>query len=652
VQARRLQLLGQLRTGQGLRQRLAKGSDQAPALVRQRRAVSALQADQQQRPLLRTQRPPPPMAGGQGIGAEARRLLVLPGPVGGRALGVGQLDVQAPFMAPLPISAARQQGQLHACPAAQLLLGHGQHGLTVGGDGELARQLEQRRGLALRLTQHLHLAPLAAGQVTGQAGHEQEEQQGQHVLLTLDLHGQGRRNEQEVVGQERQPRARQRRPQAAAHRHQQHGSEEHQGDVRQLQHPRQAEGDQRGAGSCQCGQQVVTPARRDTRAPTSLWLITRRIQHAHLQPGPGGQQTLAEAATEPASAQTPRAAADQNEAGAAFAGVVEQRARHRVAMQRHHLAAKALGQAQRGLQTAALFLVHGPAAVHMHHRPGQMTALGHPAGVAYQALGLAVAVNPHQQASEHAGRGLAELAIALVKVGIDPRGGSLHGQLAQRGEVGRREKGVDGRTRLLGHVHLAIAQAFEQLARRQVDQLDLVGFLQHPVRHRLAHLHASDIAHAVIEAFQVLHVDRGVDVDTGSEQLLHILPALGVAAAGGVAVRQLVDQRQFGRVGEQTVEVHLAEFQTAIRQAQRWLLWQPQQQRLGLAAAVTFHHPGAQQHALAQLCVSSLEHGVGLAHARRRAEEHLEPATSLAGQVGEQRFGAQAVVHGNPVIES
>ena len=103
VQARRLQLLGQLRASQGLCQRLAKGSDQAPPLIGQRRALRTLQTDQQQRPLLPAQRPPPPAAAGQGIGTQARRLLVLPGPIGSDALGIGQLDALATLVAPLPV---------------------------------------------------------------------------------------------------------------------------------------------------------------------------------------------------------------------------------------------------------------------------------------------------------------------------------------------------------------------------------------------------------------------------------------------------------------------------------------------------------------------------------------------------------------------
>ena len=49
------------------------------------------------------------------------------------------------------------------------------------------------------------------------------------------------------------------------------------------------------------------------------------------------------------------------------------------------------------------------------------------------------------------------------------------------------------------------------------------------VRQGLALLHAGGLHDEVIETLEVLDVDRGPDVDAGLEQLLHILPALGVA---------------------------------------------------------------------------------------------------------------------------
>ena len=53
--------------------------------------------------------------------------------------------------------------------------------------------------------------------------------------------------------------------------------------------------------------------------------------------------------------------------------------------------------------------------------------------------------------------------------------------------------------------------------------------------------------HGVVQALQVLDVDGRDHVDAGVEHLVDVLVALVVAQAGGVRVRELVDQRQLGR---------------------------------------------------------------------------------------------------------
>lgn len=69
------------------------------------------------------------------------------------------------------------------------------------------------------------------------------------------------------------------------------------------------------------------------------------------------------------------------------------------------------------------------------------------------------------------------------------------------------------------------------------------------------------------------------------------------------------------------------------------------EQCLGLGTTVGFHDTDAQLHALAQLTLGGQQHGVGLADARRGAEEYLEAATAHGRQVGQQGVGAVGVGH-------
>ena len=214
------------------------------------------------------------------------------------------------------------------------------------------------------------------------------------------------------------------------------------------------------------------------------------------------QQARGHACAEQATAQPIAGLAYQHQAGPAFAGVLDQGAGHFAGTQHDHFAAQTLGQLLGGLQALAGGLVAQAAVVHVHQAPRQVAALGNATGMAHQAFGLLVTVHAHQQAPAQ-GRGLlTALAVAVGEVGIDLSGGGLHGQLAKGGEVGLGEVGVDGRPRLLRHIDLALAQAHEQLTRWEVDQHQLEGFLQDPVRQGLADLNAGDVADFVVEAFQ------------------------------------------------------------------------------------------------------------------------------------------------------
>ncbi|MNV61014.1 hypothetical protein D3C71_1535040 [compost metagenome] len=208
----------------------------------------------------------------------------------------------------------------------------------------------------------------------------------------------------------------------------------------------------------------------------------------------------------------------------------------------------------------------------------------------------------------------------------------MHGQLTQRGEVGLGEEGINSRPRLFGHVDLAVTQALQQFTRRQVDQQQLVGFLQHPVGQGFTHLNAGDTAHLIVETFKVLDIDGGIHVDPRRKQLLDVLPALGMPAAGGIAVCQFIHQHQFRPGLEQAVEVHFLQHHATVFGAHQGLLRQAGEQRFGLGATMGFHHPGDDFHALTQLGVGGLQHGVGLADTGGGAQKNLESTATVAGQ--------------------
>ncbi|GAA2952531.1 hypothetical protein GCM10011428_85340 [Streptomyces violaceus] len=79
------------------------------------------------------------------------------------------------------------------------------------------------------------------------------------------------------------------------------------------------------------------------------------------------------------------------------------------------------------------------------------------------------------------------------------------------------------------------------------------------VRHGLLLPDPGDRLGDVAEGLQVLDVDGRDHVDARRQQLLHVLPALGVAGAGDVRVGEFVHQGDLGAAVQDGVEVHLGE---------------------------------------------------------------------------------------------
>ena len=217
------------------------------------------------------------------------------------------------------------------------------------------------------------------------------------------------------------------------------------------------------------------------------------------------------------------------------------------------------------------------------------------------------------------------LAVGLQRV-VHAVGGPEQGQLAQGVEVPGSEvvgeRGVD----LLGGVHVAVGHPALQRLGGHVHQLDLVRGADHGVGHRLALGHAGDLLDDVVDGLQVLDVDRGDHVDAGSEQLLDVLPPLGVARPRHVGVGQLVDKSEGGASCEHRVEVHLGEGGAAVghRAARHHL--EPLDLLGGVRPAVGLHEPDHHVGAALEAAVTLAEHRVGLAHARCRTEVDPEPA--------------------------
>ena len=131
----------------------------------------------------------------------------------------------------------------------------------------------------------------------------------------------------------------------------------------------------------------------------------------------------------------------------------------------------------------------------------------------------------------------------------------------------------------------------------------------------------------------MLDVERGPDVDAGSQQLVDVLPALGMAAAGHIGVGVFVDQQQARPARERRVEVELLHDLIAVDDRLARQDVEAFDQLLGLAPAVRLDQAGHNVAPTRFLGAGGGEHGVGLADAGRGAEKNLQmPTPFLLGE--------------------
>ena len=146
------------------------------------------------------------------------------------------------------------------------------------------------------------------------------------------------------------------------------------------------------------------------------------------------------------------------------------------------------------------------------------------------------------------GAGNAVLPPVLAHLGVDALRRRPQGELPQRDEVALPEEAAHRLAGLLGDVDLPVVESPDQIVGREIDQLDLRRLLEDRVGDGLADGDPGHPGDDVVQALEVLDVERRVDVDAGGQELLDVLPALGVPRARRVRVGQLVDEDE-RRVG-------------------------------------------------------------------------------------------------------
>ena len=199
--------------------------------------------------------------------------------------------------------------------------------------------------------------------------------------------------------------------------------------------------------------------------------------------------------------------------------------------------------------------------------------------------------------------------------------------LAQCGEVLDLEEAVERRGDPVRGIHLALAQALNECLWSEVHQDNLVRGREDAIGEGLANAHAGQVGDAVVQALQVLHVDGGIDVHAGVQNVVDVLIALGVLDARGVRVRKLVDEAELGRPLEDRRQVHFLEGAPSIFHLAPGDDLEPLGLRGGLRAPVCLEDSHHNVAAVGLFGLALLEHAVCLADPCRHAEEDLVVAS-------------------------
>ena len=147
----------------------------------------------------------------------------------------------------------------------------------------------------------------------------------------------------------------------------------------------------------------------------------------------------------------------------------------------------------------------------------------------------------------------------------------------------------------------------------------------------------------------MLHVQRREDINTGGEQFPDILPTLGMAAARGVGVRKLVDQRERRPARENGVDVHLRQGSALIFDLLLGNDLKVLDQCLRLGAAVGLYDANQDIDPSGFSSATLGQHLEGLADTGRGAEENLETATALLRGFAQKGLRGRSVAIGPSV---
>ncbi len=180
-------------------------------------------------------------------------------------------------------------------------------------------------------------------------------------------------------------------------------------------------------------------------------------------------------------------------------------------------------------------------------------------------------------------------------------------------------------------VHFPLPKARPQLIRSNVHQLDAIRLRQYGIRHGFLHGGGCNVVNGIGTAFQMLHVQRGVNVYSRGQQILHVLIAFPVAHSRDVGMRQFIHQNKLGLHAQCLLQIKFLHFHSPVNHLFHGKARQPANEPHRIFPPMGFRHADNDLHALVRRLNGRLQHGACFAYSRRHAKEDFQQAAAGTG---------------------
>lgn len=222
----------------------------------------------------------------------------------------------------------------------------------------------------------------------------------------------------------------------------------------------------------------------------------------------------------------------------------------------------------------------------------------------------------------------------IVRLGFLPADFDLGDELPQRQlphpfQIGRCEEIFEGGGDPLLRVDFSFFEPFPEVFRGQIHVHDLIGLGNDSVGEAFPDFHPDEFLDRVVQAFQMLDVQRRDHVNPGRENFLDVLVTFSISASRHVGMGQFVDQDHGWPPGKHGIQIHFFDLDAPVFTDDSRHGLQTFQKFGDLGAAVGFGETHHDIEPFAFQRMTLLEHPICLPHAGAISEVNFE--TSALG---------------------